>query len=182
MRAPTPITSAAIPDKAQGRGRRAARDRPARSLLPRAQGPDPARGRQAQATPSRRCARRSQRSGDTPLIAAMLGHALVATEDPKNFAEAKQVLKAAVEPRQPGPVRLVPARHHLRPRRRRGARGAGDRRAQQPRGQSEAGAGQRANGDEGHSAGNSGLSSRAGHRHGVARRARRRKDKKDRDE
>ena len=26
----------------------------------------------------------------------MLGHALVATEDPKNFAEAKQVLKAAV--------------------------------------------------------------------------------------
>ena len=44
----------------------------------------------------RRCAKRSQRSGDTPLIAAMLGHALVATEDPKNFAEAKQVLKAAV--------------------------------------------------------------------------------------
>jgi predicted Zn-dependent protease len=31
-----------------------------------------------------------------PLIAAMLGHALVATEDPKNFAEAKQVLKEAV--------------------------------------------------------------------------------------
>jgi predicted Zn-dependent protease len=30
------------------------------------------------------------------MIAAMLGHALVATEDPKNFAEAKQVLKAAV--------------------------------------------------------------------------------------
>ena len=38
----------------------------------------------------------TERSGDTPLIAAMLGHALVATEDPKNFAEAKQVLKAAV--------------------------------------------------------------------------------------
>jgi len=37
-----------------------------------------------------------QRSGDAPMIAAMLGHALVATEDPKNFAEAKQVLKAAV--------------------------------------------------------------------------------------
>jgi predicted Zn-dependent protease len=31
-----------------------------------------------------------------PLIAGMLGHALVATEDAKNFAEAKQVLKAAV--------------------------------------------------------------------------------------
>jgi predicted Zn-dependent protease len=36
------------------------------------------------------------RSGDMPLIAAMLGHALVATEDPKNFTEAKQVLKVAV--------------------------------------------------------------------------------------
>ena len=36
------------------------------------------------------------RSGKMPLIAAMLGHALVATEDPKNFAEAKQVLKEAV--------------------------------------------------------------------------------------
>ena len=35
-------------------------------------------------------------SGDAPLIAAMLGHALVATEDPKNFAEAKIVLKTAV--------------------------------------------------------------------------------------
>jgi len=38
----------------------------------------------------------TQRSGDMPLIAAMLGHALVATEDSKNFGEAKQVLKAAV--------------------------------------------------------------------------------------
>jgi predicted Zn-dependent protease len=37
-----------------------------------------------------------KRSGDTPLIAAMLGHALVASEDSKNFGEAKQVLKAAV--------------------------------------------------------------------------------------
>jgi predicted Zn-dependent protease len=38
----------------------------------------------------------TQRSGDMPLIAAMLGHALVATDDPKNFAEAKQVLKVAI--------------------------------------------------------------------------------------
>ena len=35
-------------------------------------------------------------SGDAPLISAMLGHALVATEDSKYFAEAKSVLKAAV--------------------------------------------------------------------------------------
>ena len=38
----------------------------------------------------------TKRSGDMPLIAAMLGHALVATEDPKNYAEAKQILKVAV--------------------------------------------------------------------------------------
>jgi predicted Zn-dependent protease len=37
-----------------------------------------------------------ERSNEAPLIAAMLGHALVATEDPKNFAEAKQILKVAV--------------------------------------------------------------------------------------
>lgn len=35
-------------------------------------------------------------TGDMPLISAMLGHALIATEDPANFTEAKQVLKAAV--------------------------------------------------------------------------------------
>jgi predicted Zn-dependent protease len=33
---------------------------------------------------------------DQPMIAVMLGHALIATEDGKNFAEAKQVLKSAV--------------------------------------------------------------------------------------
>lgn len=38
----------------------------------------------------------TQRSGNAPLIAAMLGHALVATDDAKNFTEAKQILKVAV--------------------------------------------------------------------------------------
>ncbi|WP_458390286.1 M48 family metalloprotease [Sphingomonas sp. F9_3S_D5_B_2] len=38
----------------------------------------------------------TEQSGRAPLIASMLGHALVATEDTKNFAEAKQVLKSAV--------------------------------------------------------------------------------------
>ena len=33
---------------------------------------------------------------DKPMIAALLGHALVATEDGKNFPEAKQVLKQAI--------------------------------------------------------------------------------------
>jgi predicted Zn-dependent protease len=37
-----------------------------------------------------------QLSNEAPMIAAMLGHALVATEDPKNFTEAKQILKVAV--------------------------------------------------------------------------------------
>jgi len=38
----------------------------------------------------------TERSGNTPLIAAMLGHALISTEKPANFSEAKQVLKTAV--------------------------------------------------------------------------------------
>jgi predicted Zn-dependent protease len=37
-----------------------------------------------------------ERSGNAPLIASMLGHALVATEKRENMIEAKQVLKAAV--------------------------------------------------------------------------------------
>ena len=36
------------------------------------------------------------RAPNMPMIAVMLGHALIASEDPKNFAEAKQVLKGAV--------------------------------------------------------------------------------------
>ena len=38
----------------------------------------------------------TERSGNAPLIASMLGHALVATENAQNFKEAKQVLKTAV--------------------------------------------------------------------------------------
>jgi predicted Zn-dependent protease len=51
-------------------------------------------GKPAEAIPPLRDAAKG--SGDAPLIAAMLGHALVATDDRKNFPEAKQVLKAAV--------------------------------------------------------------------------------------
>jgi predicted Zn-dependent protease len=35
-------------------------------------------------------------TGNQPLIATTFGHALIATEDPQNFAEAQRVLKAAV--------------------------------------------------------------------------------------
>jgi predicted Zn-dependent protease len=51
-------------------------------------------GRPKEAIPPLREATKT--SGDAPLIAAMLGHALLATEDPKNYGEAKQVLKAAI--------------------------------------------------------------------------------------
>jgi predicted Zn-dependent protease len=36
------------------------------------------------------------RSNDQPLIATLLGHALISTEDPANFEEAKRVLRVAV--------------------------------------------------------------------------------------
>jgi len=38
----------------------------------------------------------TERSGRSPLIASMLGHALISTEDNKNYAEAKTILKTAV--------------------------------------------------------------------------------------
>lgn len=38
----------------------------------------------------------TKRSDNAPMIAALLGHALVATDDAKNFPEAKQILKVAV--------------------------------------------------------------------------------------
>ena len=51
-------------------------------------------GKPAEALPVLREA--TVRSGNAPLIASMLGHALVATENPENFKEAKTVLKTAV--------------------------------------------------------------------------------------
>lgn len=38
-----------------------------------------------------------ERAPDQPLIGSMLGHALIATEDPQNFDEAKRVLRTAVQ-------------------------------------------------------------------------------------
>ena len=40
--------------------------------------------------------RATELSGNQPLIATTLGHALIASEDPKNFVEAERVLKVAV--------------------------------------------------------------------------------------
>ena len=51
-------------------------------------------GRPAEAIPPLRQA--TDLSGNSPLIASMLGHALIATEKAQNFPEAKQVLRAAI--------------------------------------------------------------------------------------
>ena len=51
-------------------------------------------GRPAEALGSLR--RATELSGNQPLIATTLGHALIASEDPKNLAEAQRVLKVAV--------------------------------------------------------------------------------------
>jgi len=51
-------------------------------------------GKPAEAIPPLREA--TALAGDQPLIAAMLGHALISTEKQENFVEAKQVLKAAI--------------------------------------------------------------------------------------
>jgi predicted Zn-dependent protease len=51
-------------------------------------------GRPAEALEALR--RATELSGNQPLIATTLGHALIASEDPKNFVEAERVLKVAV--------------------------------------------------------------------------------------
>ena len=51
-------------------------------------------GRPTEALESLR--RATQLTGNQPLIATLFGHALIATEDRKNFDEAQQVLRAAV--------------------------------------------------------------------------------------
>ena len=51
-------------------------------------------GKPAEALNSLR--RATELSGNQPLIATTFGHALIASEDPKNFAEAERVLKVAV--------------------------------------------------------------------------------------
>ena len=52
-------------------------------------------GRPDDALPDLRIA--TERSGNSPLIASLLGHALIATEDESNHAEARQVLRVAVQ-------------------------------------------------------------------------------------
>jgi predicted Zn-dependent protease len=84
----------AYPEKALAEADSLARRPAARPLFPRAEGPDPARiGPAAEALESLREA--VKYAPDQPLIAALLGHALISTEKPDNFEEAKQVLAAS---------------------------------------------------------------------------------------
>ncbi len=69
------------------------------------------------------------------MIAVMLGHALIASEDQKNFAEAKQVLKTAVNRDNDNPFAWYQLGIVYDREGDRAARGAGHRRAQQSRGQ-----------------------------------------------
>ena len=76
-------------------------------------------GKPAQAIPPLREA--VQRSQNAPLIASTLGHALIASEDERNFAEARQVLKVAVARDEDNPfawyqLGLVYTREGDRPR------------------------------------------------------------------
>src|SRR3546814_18370803 len=48
------------------------------------------------------------RSHSAPLIAATLGHALIATEDPAHYPEAEKVLKTAVAPDNENPFPWYP--------------------------------------------------------------------------
>ena len=171
MPAPTPIISAPIRTKPLSEADALLADRPARSLLPRAEGSDPARRRPAQRKRSRRCARRSTRSDDAPLIAAMLGHALIATEDPKNFAEAKQVLKTAVNRDNENPfawyqLGIIYDREGDRPR---AALATAERNNLE--GDPKLALASAEMAMKGIPAGHAGLSSRAGYRHGVRDRA-----------
>ena len=109
---------------------------------------------------------------DQPLISALLGHALIATEDEDNFKEAKAVLALGDRPRQQQSVRLVPARHRLRPRGRSCPRRAGDRRTLQSRRPAQARARQRRECPGRHSQRHARLDPRAGYRDGVADRGR----------
>jgi predicted Zn-dependent protease len=52
--------------------------------------------------------RATELTGNQPLIATTFGHALVATEDPKNLAEAQRVLKAAVARDRENPYAWYP--------------------------------------------------------------------------
>ena len=168
MPAPTPITSAAIPTKRRRRPTRCSPTAPHDPFFLELKGQILLEGGKPKEAiaPLREAV---ERSGDAPMIAAMLGHALVATEDPKNFAEAKQVLKAAVNRDNEDPfawyqLGIIYDREGDQAR---AALATAERSNLEGNPKLALASAQMAM--KGIPAGYAGLSSRAGHRHGVAR-------------
>lgn len=67
----------------------------------------------------------TQLTNYNPLITSLFGHALIATEDEKNFSRSRKSPQIRHRERQSESRCLVPAWHHLRSQGRSGARGAG---------------------------------------------------------
>jgi tetratricopeptide (TPR) repeat protein len=109
------------------------------------------------------------RAPDQPLISALLGHALISTEEKANFDEAKKVLRSAISRDNTNPFAWYQLGHRLQSRRRRCPRRARDGRALQSRRPHEARARQCRDGDAGHSHRHARLDPRAGHRDGLPR-------------
>ena len=95
MPAPTPIIAAPTPTKPRPRPRPCSRPSPDDPFFLELKGQVLLEGGQPAAAiaPLRRAV---SRAPDQPMIAVMLGHALIATDDQTKFPEAKQVLKNAV--------------------------------------------------------------------------------------
>ena len=148
-----------------------------RPLFPRARRPDPARiGASADALEPLR--RATKLTDNQPLIAALFGHALIATEDRAHHAEAEQVLKAAVARDRYNPfawyqLGVVYAASGDMPRARLASAEQQIMSAPLQRGADE-----RTSGRGGPAEGHSRLAARAGHRDGRARELERQRDNK----
>ena len=166
MRGPTPIISAATPTKRLPKPTRLLAADPHDPFFLELKGQILLEGgKPKDAIPLLREA--VQGSREAPMIAAMLGHALVATEDPKNFVEAKQVLKVAVNRDNENPfawyqLGIIYDREGDEGR---AALATAERNNLQ--GNPKLALASAETGDEGNPARQSRLSSRAGHRHGV---------------
>ena len=153
MPALMPITSAPIPRKPWPRSKRCSTSDPHDPYFLELKGQillesgQPAGGARAAARGGRHV------PDEQPLIAALLGHALISTEDPANFEEAKRVLRIAVSRDNDNPFAWYQLGIVYDREGDSAARRAGHRRALQSRGPAAARAGQCRDGDGGHPAG-----------------------------
>ena len=115
----------------------------------------------------------TQASGNNPLIATTFGHALIATEDKANYAEAIKVLRLAIGRDDDNPFAWYQLGTVVRTHRRRTARRAGDRGTREHDRRPAYRGAQRAHRDGGHPPQHHRLDPRAGHRDDRAERHRR---------